>query len=77
VTVPGGAEDLTMADVKKPEGGTWDATQWHVVEAGENLSKIAKKYYGDPSLYTKIFEANKDQIKDPNLIKVGQKLRIP
>jgi len=66
-----------MADVKKPEGGAWDATQWHVVEAGENLSKIAKKYYGDPSLYTKIFEANKDQIKDPNLIKVGQKLRIP
>jgi nucleoid-associated protein YgaU len=54
-----------------------DATQWHVVKKGETLSKIAAHYYGDPSLYPTIFEANRDQLKDPNLIRIGQKLRIP
>jgi len=49
----------------------------HVVEKGESLSKIAQKYYGKASLWTKIHEANKDQIKNPDLIKPGQKLRIP
>ena len=47
------------------------------VVAGDTLSKIAKHYYGDASKYMKIFEANKDQLKDPNKIAVGQKLRIP
>ena len=41
------------------------------------LWKIAAQYYGDGSLYTKIFEANKDTVKNPDLIKVGQRLRIP
>ena len=54
-----------------------DATQWHEVKKGETLSKIAKQYYGDPNLYTTIFEANRDRLKDPNLIRIGQKLRIP
>jgi nucleoid-associated protein YgaU len=49
----------------------------HVVVAGETLSKIAKAYYGDANKYMKIFEANKDQLKDPNKINVGQKLKIP
>ena len=45
------------------------------VKSGDNLSKIAKKY---PNMtWQKIFEANKDIIKDPNLIKPGQKLKIP
>ena len=47
------------------------------VVGGDSLSKIAKKFYGDASKYMKIFEANKDQLKDPNKIAVGQKLRIP
>jgi nucleoid-associated protein YgaU len=68
-----------MAD--ETQGGTpadaWDATQWHEVKAGDTLSKIAQKYYGDASLYMQIFEANRDILKDPNLIKVGQKLKIP
>ncbi len=55
----------------------WDATQWHEVQPGDTLSKIAQKFYGDASLYGQIFEANRDILKDPNLIKVGQKLRIP
>lgn len=58
-------------------GDEWDATQWHVVQKGETLSKIAQQYYGDASLYPKIFEANRDVLKDPNLIRIGQKLRIP
>jgi len=66
-----------MTEGNPPKGGEYDATQWHVVTAGETLSKIARKYYGDASLYMQIFEANRDQLKDPDLIKVGQKLRIP
>lgn len=50
---------------------------FHVVSSGDTLSGLAKKYYGKASLYMKIFEANRDQLSDPNLIKVGQRLRIP
>lgn len=49
----------------------------HVVEKGDTLGAIAKKYYGTASLYPKIFDANRDVLNDPNLIKPGQKLRIP
>ena len=49
----------------------------HAVVPGDTLSGIAKKYYGNAGLYMKIFEANKDQLDNPDLIKVGQKLRIP
>ena len=45
------------------------------VKSGDSLSKIAKNYAG--MTWQKIFEANKDQIKDPNLIHPGQKLVIP
>ncbi len=51
--------------------------QIYEVAPGDNLSKIAKKFYGDANQYRKIFEANKDQLADPDKIKVGQKLRIP
>ena len=49
----------------------------YTVVAGDNLSKIAKKFYGDANKWKKIFEANKDSIKNPDLIRVGQVLRIP
>ena len=66
-------------ETKKGKGGAdaWDSTQWHEVKKGDTLSKIAEKYYGDASLYKQIFEANRDILTDPNLIKIGQKLRIP
>ena len=66
-----------MADEKTTAAGDNPYTQMHVVQSGESLSKIAQKYYGDPALYTKIFEANRDLLKDPNKIQPGQKLRIP
>ena len=49
----------------------------HTVAAGETLSKLAKRYLGDANAYMKIFEANRDVLKDPNVIKVGQELQIP
>ena len=47
------------------------------VKSGDTLWNIAKKVYGDGSKYTKIYEANKDKIRNPNLIYVGQVLTIP
>lgn len=49
----------------------------HTVESGESLSKISKQYYKDANSYMKIFEANKDQLTNPDMIKAGQKLKIP
>ncbi len=65
-----------MADTKTPAADN-PYTQTYVVQPGDTLSKIAQKYYGDPSLYNQIFEANKDVLKDPNKIFPGQKLKIP
>lgn len=49
----------------------------HTVVRGETLSEIAKQYYGKASKYPKIFEANRDQLDDPDRIKPGQVLKIP
>ncbi len=49
----------------------------YTVKSGDSLSKIAKEIYGDAARWPEILEANKDQIKDPNLIHPGQELRIP
>ena len=49
----------------------------HTVAAGDNLSKIAKRYYGDANQWKRIFEANRDQLSNPDLIHPGQVLRIP
>ena len=54
-----------------------EAETIHEVIAGDTLSGLAKTYYGNASLYMTIFEANRDILDDPNLIKIGQKLRIP
>ena len=49
----------------------------HTVKSGESLSKIAKHYYGDAMKYNAIFEANTDQLKNPDLIHPDQVLVIP
>jgi len=49
----------------------------HRVVVGDRLSAIAEQAYGDPALWPRIFEANRDQILNPNLIFPGQVLRIP
>ena len=49
----------------------------HTVKSGESLSKIAKTYYGDPMKYKKIFEANTNILKNPDVIHPDQVLVIP
>jgi nucleoid-associated protein YgaU len=49
----------------------------HRVRAGETLSEIADQWFGDPSKFTIIFEANRNVLDDPDVIFPGQQLRIP
>jgi len=54
-----------------------EEVDYYTVQAGDSLSKIAKQYYGNAMKYPEIFEANREVIKNPDLIYPGQKLRIP
>ncbi len=72
--VGGEGQKEVSADIKVLNA---DYYHLHTVESGENLSKISKQYYKDAKSYMKIFEANKDQLTNPDIIKVGQKLKIP
>ena len=69
-----GWESEIVADIKVEKAAPYG---YWVVKSGETLSKIAKNIYSDANVYMKIFDANKDQLKDPNMIKVGQKLVLP
>ncbi|NPA04186.1 MAG: LysM peptidoglycan-binding domain-containing protein [Epsilonproteobacteria bacterium] len=51
--------------------------RFYVVKPGDTLSKIAKRFYGKPSAYIIIYEANQGIISNPRLIYPGQRLRIP
>jgi nucleoid-associated protein YgaU len=53
------------------------ATQTYTVKSGDTLSKISKQFYGNANDYMKIFNANKDKLKDPDKIQAGQTLTIP
>ena len=85
-------KNLVWGEIKKADPGFADLTcdigvdasiapppepRAYTVASGDTLSKLAKQFYGDANKYMKIFEANKDQLKDPNQIKVGQVLKIP
>jgi nucleoid-associated protein YgaU len=48
-----------------------------LVREGDNLTKIARRFYGDDSRWKDIFDANQDKIKDRNVIRAGQVLTIP
>ncbi|MDQ6679776.1 MAG: peptidoglycan-binding protein LysM [Pseudomonadota bacterium] len=54
-----------------------DESRYYTVVKGDTLSAIAKKEYGDANSYTKIFEANKPMLSNPDKIYPGQSLRIP
>jgi nucleoid-associated protein YgaU len=69
-----GWESEISADIKVEKT---DVYGFWVVQAGDSLSKIAKDVYDNAGKYMKIFEANKDVLKDPNLIHPGQKLKLP
>jgi LysM repeat protein len=49
----------------------------YTVKPGDTLSKISREFYGDPGQFTKIFNANRNILKDPNSISPGQDLVIP
>jgi nucleoid-associated protein YgaU len=53
------------------------APRTYEVKSGDNLSKIARQYYGNANEWRKIYDANRDQIKNPDLIYPGQRLLIP
>ncbi|HYU43477.1 MAG TPA: LysM peptidoglycan-binding domain-containing protein [Vicinamibacteria bacterium] len=60
-----------------PAGGVSAPAGSYTVKKGDTLSKISKQFYGDANAYKKIFDANRDQLKDPDKIQPGQVLRIP
>ena len=76
------AVDGTHADVHAditidPSLPSPKRSQSYTVQSGDTLSKISKQFYGDATKYMKIFDANRDQLNDPDRIKVGQVLQIP
>ena len=69
-----GWENEVVADIQAQRNDVFGV---HTVVAGDTLSKIAKAYLGDAHRYMDIFNANKDTLSNPDLIKVGQRLTIP
>jgi nucleoid-associated protein YgaU len=68
------ADDLKAPAAQKKEE---EEVKYYVIRKGDTLSKIAKEFYGNAMEYPKIFEANREVIKDADLIYPGQKIRIP
>jgi nucleoid-associated protein YgaU len=64
-----------MPSERKGKLGTAEKT--YTVQSGDTLAKIAQTVYGDGARWKEIFEANRDQISDPDTIQVGQELTIP
>ena len=76
-TIPSWHDEIA-ADIKATgSAAAGQATSTYTVKSGDTLSKIAQSLLGDASAYMEIFNANRDQLKDPNAIKPGQVLKIP
>jgi nucleoid-associated protein YgaU len=69
--------EVTYETDAPPAPPASQAAKTYTVKAGDTLSKIAKQHYGDANLYMRIFEANKNILRDPDKIQVGQVLQIP
>lgn len=76
-TVPDWRNDIVGEIKVVPQAGNAAASQTYTVKAGDTLSKIAKEHLGSANSYMQIFEANRDQLSDPDEIKPGQVLKIP
>ena len=74
-TIPTWSKDV-VADIQARPGAA-AAAQTYTVKAGDTLSKIAERSLGNANAYMRIFEANRDQLSDPDQIKPGQVLKIP
>ena len=74
-TVPDWRNDVVGEITVSPQAAA--AQKTYTVQSGDTLSKIAKQHLGDANAYMAIFEANKDQLSDPDKIKPGQVLKIP
>lgn len=78
-TIPDWRDEI-VADIKVTGGGAPAAAapaKTYTVKPGDTLSRIAKEHLGDANAYMKIFDLNKDQLKDPDVIKPGQVLKLP
>jgi nucleoid-associated protein YgaU len=75
------APSAPKADFGNVESGVTStapsAPQTYTVNKGDTLSKIAREFYGSANRWHEIFDANRDQLSDPDLIKPGQVLKIP
>jgi nucleoid-associated protein YgaU len=70
-----GVADVKIDGLQTPP--VKEKVEYYIIKKGDTLSAIAKQFYGKPNDYPKIFEANREVIKDANLIFPGQKIRIP
>jgi nucleoid-associated protein YgaU len=70
-----GVKAVSAAGVTAPPQA--GKVEYYQIQKGDTLSAIAKRFLGQASAYPKIFEANREVIKDPDLIYPGQKIRIP
>lgn len=66
-----------LASAQQAGASASGGMQTYTVKSGDTLSKIAQQVYGDSGQYMRIFEANRDKLKDPDKIQVGQQLTIP
>ena len=77
IKVTGGSAPAGTSGSTSAGGAVAVAARTYTVKAGDTLSKIAKEHLGNANDYMKIFEANRDQLSDPDKIKPGQVLKIP